>query len=171
MRGEDRRFKVSPHRLGREPGHQEARKPGDGLWNSNAAPKPRSRKESRLTTIRHGGPCGLQTPMRLVERDLCLLATRTASDGMGFSIFHKFCAADTRPDSNICIKALEHPRRSRTHLCRQSADSIPGDQRSQNRVCLCPSERRLRKSSCSPSRKLSTGCYFGSLTFTLGTFF
>ena len=32
------------------------------------APKRSSRKESRLTTIRHGGPCGLRTPMRLAER-------------------------------------------------------------------------------------------------------
>ena len=30
--------------------------------------KPRSRKESRLTTIRHGGPPGLRTRMRLAER-------------------------------------------------------------------------------------------------------
>ena len=34
----------------------------------NAAPKPRSRKECRLTTIRHGGPCGLRIEMRLAER-------------------------------------------------------------------------------------------------------
>ena len=32
-------------------------------------PKPRSRKESRLTTIRHGGPCGLRTRMRSAERE------------------------------------------------------------------------------------------------------
>ena len=32
-------------------------------------PKPRSRKESRLTTIRHGGPCGLQIEMRSAERE------------------------------------------------------------------------------------------------------
>ena len=31
-------------------------------------PKPSSRKESRLTTIRHGGPCGLRTRMRSAER-------------------------------------------------------------------------------------------------------
>ena len=46
----------------------DSRKLGDGLWNSNAAPKPRSRKESRLTTIQHGGPSGLQIGMRLAER-------------------------------------------------------------------------------------------------------
>ena len=32
-------------------------------------PKPRSRKESRLTTIRHGGPCGLRIEMRSAERE------------------------------------------------------------------------------------------------------
>ena len=34
----------------------------------NVSPKPRSRKGSRLTTIRHGGPCGLRTRMRSAER-------------------------------------------------------------------------------------------------------
>ena len=41
---------------------------GDGLWNFNAARKPRSRKGSRLTTIRHGGPSGLRIGMRSAER-------------------------------------------------------------------------------------------------------
>ena len=32
-------------------------------------PEARSRKESRLTTIRHGGPCGLRSKMRSAERE------------------------------------------------------------------------------------------------------
>ena len=41
--------------------------PYSGWLRLNVAPKPSSRKESRLTTIRHGGPCALRTPMRLAE--------------------------------------------------------------------------------------------------------
>ena len=34
----------------------------------NVSPKPRSRKESRLTTIRHGGPSALRIEIRSAER-------------------------------------------------------------------------------------------------------
>ena len=47
----------------------------------NVSPKSRSRKESRLTTIRHGGPCGLRSEMRLAEREgksAVLLSQKTA---------------------------------------------------------------------------------------------
>ena len=38
-----------------------------GRRRSTNSPKPRSRKECRLTTIRHGGPCALQIEMRSAE--------------------------------------------------------------------------------------------------------
>ena len=39
-----------------------------GLECSTKCPKPTSRKESRLTTMRHGGPCALRIKMRSAER-------------------------------------------------------------------------------------------------------
>ena len=49
-------------------GRIEGEEPCNGWRRCNVSPKPRSRKESRLTTIRHGGPSGLRTRMRLAER-------------------------------------------------------------------------------------------------------
>ena len=86
------------------------------------APKRSSRKESRLTTIRHGGPCALQIEMRSVERGPKTVAFRVTNAPTGcYSLRGGGCNTMfglglPRLHSSICLislwlSALKRPAR------------------------------------------------------------
>ena len=83
-----------------------------GRRRSTNYPKRSSRKGSRLTTIRHGGPCGLRSEMRSAERPgnlaICdvTLAAKCPEHPQRGGCYMGFGLGLPQPHSSICLIPL-----------------------------------------------------------------
>ena len=125
----------------------------DARRRCNVSPKPSSRKESRLTTFRHGGPCGLRIEMRSAERGInpaflvelrtaCLIGTGLEGGGCSKT----FRSGLPQPHSSIYLiplwlAILKRPSRVPGAACRAGTRATPpkkwGVMRSRKAMRLC----------------------------------